>query len=425
MMQGSSIQASRSANTTPTIKTVKDGIAAGKKYTMITVDDLPDDWTVAVPVGVGGGGAWEYVRDRTAAQKLPTIPDASVRAIQALERHIGKKLNALIRFEGAAATLQTFEAAAALNIPVVDACPVGRSVPELQMQLTFVNGLPLAPAAAVTRWGDVIILDKTVDGYRVEDLFRAAAVASGGGVSAVQNVMSGKDAKRSVIKDNVSLAIAEGRAIREAREQGKDPVAALLTISHGVKLFRGTVTKADMKGDRGFTWWDVEIKGTNEYAGHNYKAYLKNENVMTWFDGKPDASAPTSSSSGPETGDTLFGQGLGAYPRMRTSSWSAFRIRRCGAQPKALRFWVHVTSASTSTTNPWKTWSRRGRRCNQANTCQTGSVRAVGLRPRALHGGVAACRSAKTGCADTVEQEMTDLMVGSSIKLVAVRTARA
>jgi DUF917 family protein len=315
MMQGSSIQASRSANTAPTIKTVKDGIAAGKKYTMISLDDLPDDWTVAVPVGVGGGGAWEYVRERTQAQKLPTIPDASVRAIQALEQHIGKKLNALIRFEGATATLQTFQAAAALNIPVVDACPVGRSVPELQMQMTFVNGLPLAPAAAVTRWGDVMILDKTVDGYRVEDLFRAAAVASGGGVSAVQSVMSGKDAKRSVIKDNVSLAIAEGRALREAREQGKDPVDALLVVSHGVKLFRGTVTKADMKGDRGFTWWDVEIKGTNDYAGHTYKAYLKNENVMTWFDGKPDASAPDIIVDlDPKTGDTLFGQGLGAYP---------------------------------------------------------------------------------------------------------------
>jgi DUF917 family protein len=315
MMQGSSIQASRSANTAPTIKTVKDGIAAGKKYTMISLDDLPDDWTVAVPVGVGGGGAWEYVRERTTEQKLPTITNASVRAIEALQKHTGKKFDALVRFEGAAATLQTFEAAAALNLPVVDACPVGRSVPELQMQLTFVNGLPLAPAAAVTRWGDVIILDKAVDGYRVEDLFRAAAVASGGGVSAVQNIMSGKDAKRTLIKDVVSLAIAEGRALREAREQGKDPVDALLKVSNGVKLFRGTVTKADMKGDRGFTWWDVEIKGTNEYAGHTYKLFLKNENLMSWLDGKPDASTPDIIANlDPKTGDTLFGTGLGAYP---------------------------------------------------------------------------------------------------------------
>ena len=315
MMQGSSIQASRSSNTAPMVKTVQDAIAGGTKYTMISLDDLPDDWTVVVPVGVGGGGAWDYVRERTQQQKLPTIPDASVRAIQALSKYTGKKIDALIRFEGAAATLQTFQAAAALHIPVVDACPVGRSVPELQMQLTFVNGLPLAPAAAVTRWGDVIILDKTVDGYRVEDLFRAAAVASGGGVSAVQNMMSGRDAKRTVIKGAVSTAILYGKTLREARAQGQDPVAALLKVSKGLKLFRGTVTKADMKGDRGFTWWDVEIAGTHEYQGHTYKLYLKNENVASWLDGKPDATAPDIIVDlDPKTGDTLFGQGLGAYP---------------------------------------------------------------------------------------------------------------
>ena len=292
MMQGSSIQASRSANTAPTIKAVQDAIAAGKKFTLMSLDDLPDDWTVAVPVAVGGGGAWEYVRERTAKQNLQTISDASVRAIQALETHIGRKFNALIRFEGAAATLQTFQAAAALNLPVVDACPAGRSVPELQMQLTFVNGLPLAPAAAATRWGDVMIVDKAIDGYRVEDLFRAAAVSSGGGVSAVQNVMSGRDAKRSVIKGSVTTAIEWGKALREARASGADPMAALLRASGGMKLFRGTVAKADMKGDRGFTWWDVEIAGTHEYQGHTYKLFLKNENIVAWLDGKPDATAP-------------------------------------------------------------------------------------------------------------------------------------
>lgn len=315
MQQGSSIQASRSSNTSTLVQRVKDAMANGTKFTMMSLDDLPDDWTVAVPVGVGGGGAWEYVRERTAQQKLPTITDASVRAIQALSKHTGKKIDALIRFEGAAATLQTFMAAAALNIPVVDACPVGRSVPELQMQLTFVNGLPLAPAAAVTRWGDVVILDKTVDGYRVEDLFRAVAVSSGGGASAVQNMMSGTDAKRSVIKGAVSTAILYGKTLREARASGADPVAALLKASNGVKLFRGTVVKADHKGDRGFDWWDVELKGTNDFAGHTYKLYLKNENVGAWFDGKPDATAPDLICNlDPKTGDTIFGQGLGAYP---------------------------------------------------------------------------------------------------------------
>jgi DUF917 family protein len=318
MMQGSSIQASRSSNTEPMLKAVLDAFAHGKTFTMVSLRDVGDDWHLAVPVGVGGGGAWEYVRERTTEQKLPTIPDASVRAIQALQTHIGAKFDALIRFEGAAATLQTFQAASALGIPVVDACPVGRSVPELQMQLTFVAGLPLAPAAAVTRWGDVMILDKAVDGYRVEDLFRAAAVASGGGVSAVQNPMSGKDARRAVIDGSVSQAILYGKTLREARAQKRDPVAALLAAAHGFKLFQGVVIEADMKGDRGFTWWDVEITGTKAYAGHRYRLYLKNENIVGWLDGVPDAMSPDLIVNlDPETGDTLFGQGLGAYPMGR------------------------------------------------------------------------------------------------------------
>jgi DUF917 family protein len=127
--------------------------------------------------------------------------------------------------------------------------------------------------------------------------------------------MAGRDAKRSVIKGSVSTAILYGKTLREAREQGKDPVAALVKVSGGMKLFRGTVAMADMRGDRGFTWWDVELKGTNEYEGHTYTLFLKNENNVAWLDGKPDATAPDIIANlDPKTGDTLFGQGLGAYP---------------------------------------------------------------------------------------------------------------
>lgn len=315
MMQGSSIQASRSSNTETMVKTVHDAFAQGKKFTMLSLDDVPDDWTVVVPTAVGGGGAWEYVRDRIQKQNLPTVPDTWARTIEVLSKHTGKKVDALIRFEGAAATLQTFQAASVLNVPVIDACPVGRSVPEIEQQLTYVNGISMTPAAAMSRWGDVMIIDKAADGYRVEDLFRAMAVASGGGVSEVQSMMSGKDAKRSVIKGVVSDAILYGRTLREARAQGKDPVDALVKVSKGYKLFQGIVTKADGKGDRGFTWWDVELKGVNEYQGHTYKLYLKNENIVAWLDGTPDAMIPDLICNlDPKTGDTVFGQGLGAYP---------------------------------------------------------------------------------------------------------------
>ena len=314
MMQGSSIQASRSSNTETLVKRVKEAYAQGRKFTMISLDDLPDEWTVANLVGVGGGGAWEYVTERTKKQNLPLVQNLPARAVQALSKQIGKKIDAVIRFEPAGQTLNTFIAAAELGIPVVDACLAGRAVPELSMQTSFAAGVNTGPGALVTRWGDVVYLNQVIDDYRVEDLARALAVASGGGASMAYNPMPGRQLKKVVIPGDVSTSIAYGRTLREARQRGEEPVAALLTASKGFKLFQGVVTKADMKGDGGFTWWDVELKGSGPYAGHAYKVFVKNENLLGWLDGKPDAMAPDLIINlDPKTGDTIVGPSLGGY----------------------------------------------------------------------------------------------------------------
>jgi DUF917 family protein len=314
MMQGSSIQASRSSNTENMIKRVKEAVAQGRKFTMISLADLPDDWTVANLVGVGGGGAWQYVTERTKKQNLAIVPNTPAKAVEALGKHIGKKIDAVIRFEPAGQTLNTFIAAAELGIPVVDACLAGRAVPELSMQTSFASGVNTGAGALVTRWGDVVYLDKVVDDYRVEDLARALAVASGGGASMAYNPMPGRQLKKVVIPGDVTTSILYGQTLRQARQRGEDPVAALLKAGKGFKLFQGVVTKAEMKGEGGFTWWDVEIKGNGPYAAHAYKVFVKNENLVGWLDGKPDAMAPDLIINlNPKTGDTIVGPSLGGY----------------------------------------------------------------------------------------------------------------
>jgi DUF917 family protein len=313
MMLGSSIQASRGANTAQTVDRIKQAIAQGKKFTMIGVDDLPDDWTTVTVAGVGGGGAWDYVRERTEKQKLPTIQNTSVAATEALSKYLGKKFNAVIRIE-AVQSVGALMLASDLGVPVVDACLSGRARPEIEQQIPWINGIPSTPAALVTRWGDTVILAKAVDDYRSEDLGRAVAVASGGGAQMAMNPMSARDVKRGVIKGALSQAIMFGKTAREAVAQGRDPVAALVSATHGYKLFQGTVSKADMKGDRGFTWWDVELTGTGPYKGHTYKVFVKNENIVAWLDGVPDAMSPdTIDDLDPKTGDAHNGGQLGAY----------------------------------------------------------------------------------------------------------------
>ncbi|MGE3528537.1 MAG: DUF917 family protein, partial [Methyloceanibacter sp.] len=97
MMLGSSIQASRSADTARSVEQMEKALARGKTFTMIDVDDLPSDWTTVTVGRVGGGGAWEYVTERTREQNLPATPNALVLAVEALSKHLGKKFNAVIR----------------------------------------------------------------------------------------------------------------------------------------------------------------------------------------------------------------------------------------------------------------------------------------------------------------------------------------
>lgn len=314
MLFGSSVQASRSSNTPQTVQRIKAALAQGKKFTMVSVDDMPDDWITITSGGAGGGGAWQYVLDRTKQQNLQTVQNGTTLAAQALAKHLGKTFNAVIRTEGDGATAAGLMLAADLGVPIVDACLSGRARPEVQQQIPFVMGIPAAPSAYVTRWGDVIFLDKAVDDYRVEDIARAVAVSSGGGSGGVMNAMSGTDVKRGVIKGALTQAIEIGRAAREATAQNADPVAAILKVVHGYKLFHGTVSRSETRGDRGFTWSDVVLNGLGGDAGHTYKIFVKNENIVTWRDDKPDAMSPDFIQNlDPRTGDAHLGPTLGAY----------------------------------------------------------------------------------------------------------------
>src|SRR5207247_947161 len=151
MMLGSSIQASRSSNTPQTVQRVKEALAHGRKFTMVSVDDLPDDWTTITPGGAGGGGAWQYVIDRTKQQNLPTDPNGTLRAVQVLSKHLGKSFNAVVRTEGDGATMNGLALAADLGVRIVDACLSGRARPEVQQQIPYLVGIPAAPSAYVTR----------------------------------------------------------------------------------------------------------------------------------------------------------------------------------------------------------------------------------------------------------------------------------
>jgi len=294
MMVGTSILCTRGGDTEGMITRIKAALAEGKHFRLIALQDVPDDWTAFTMFGVGGGGAWDYVTKRMEGQgfgrgrQQPSAPTAA----DVLSQYLGKTFNATFEAEAGGATAGALTTAERMNIPLVDGCPSGRCLPEVQMSTFYLNGITRAPLAGVTRYGDVLILPKVYDDFRVEDLTRGIAVGSGGGVTVATNAVSGRVLKANLIPGFLSKAIRLGRAAREATAAGRDPVQAVIEAGGGFLLFRGTVTKSDSRGEQGFGWTDAYLTGTGAFAGSTYRIFNKNENMVSWRDGKLDAAAP-------------------------------------------------------------------------------------------------------------------------------------
>ena len=59
-------------------------------------------------------------------------------------------------------TAEALHIAAMLNLPIVDADPAGRAVPELQHSTYFLEGMPIYPLSVATNFGEPIIFEKSL-----------------------------------------------------------------------------------------------------------------------------------------------------------------------------------------------------------------------------------------------------------------------
>jgi len=318
MLRGSCIQSTRSCDANPSINLIKEAIKSGKKFKMISVDDFPNDGIVVAVQGIGGGGPWQHVIDRTKSQGLEVLPDSERNnmVVDLISDYLGKEVTAIIRSEAAEATATALLIAAERNIPILDAGITGRAVPEVQQSIPWISGIASIPTAIVSPWGDEIIIKHAIDEYRVEDISRAIAVASGGDAVITMTPMNGDQIKYAALKNNLSDAIKYGKVTREAVESDKDPIDALVSASSGFLLFNGLVIKSDENGDRGFNWIDIELSGTGDFSGSTYKIFVKNENIIGWLDDELDVMSPDYIYNlDPNTGQSIISNaGIGSYP---------------------------------------------------------------------------------------------------------------
>ena len=256
----------------------------GKFATLIDPCELADDALVAV---VSTMGAPLVGKER--------IPDAyhALRPVRTIEEFLGRRFDAVMSMEiGGGNGVHPTMVAALTSYPVVDADGMGRAYPELQMTSFAVAGLSCTPFALSDIRENDILFTKAVDSLWVERMARGLTSEVGSTATICMAPRTGAEIKEHGILHTTTQAIDLGHAVLEARRQHLDPVAAIISVGHGLKLFTGKVVDVDRHATEGFLRGHARIEGLSGDAGSEFTVHFQNEFSVGYKDDKTAVMTP-------------------------------------------------------------------------------------------------------------------------------------
>ena len=269
-------------------------LEAGLTFHLMAAEEMGDEEYAAAPYGLGStapAGSEQLQR----YAHLPRITEEPTTvAFRLLEQHVGKKLVAVIAGEiGPGNTALSLSAAAHLVIASLDADTVGRATPEINQNSILVAGIPIVPAAAVSRFGDEMILQKVAHPSRQEEILRSISMVSQG-IGVADSPIPGRTAKRPgvLVLGSISHAGKLGQAYREAIAAHQDPIQAVVEAGQGYRLFHGRIADFPWKDEAGFLVGEVTLSGTGAYRGSRYRIWYKNEHIISWLDDQVSVTPP-------------------------------------------------------------------------------------------------------------------------------------
>lgn len=244
-------------------------LAAGARPVVVDLDEVSDEARV---VSVGGMGSPTIAIERIPQGEEP------LRAMRALERHLGYEFTHVVPGEiGGSNSVRPIVVAAQTGLPVVDADAMGRAFPELQMDTFTIYGVRPTPAAIADPRGHVAIFDEIADAATLERYARAVTIQMGGASGYAFPAMSGAELKRTAVRGTLSLVRDVGDAVLAARAGRGDPVAAMIEVCGGQRLFAGKIVDVERRLVGGFTRGKLRLAGTDGDDGTALTIDLQNE----------------------------------------------------------------------------------------------------------------------------------------------------
>jgi DUF917 family protein len=284
----------------PRAKTLIDDIEErGLKVRLADPWEVPDDELLCTASFQGGGGIPSDIRDwlspyKDQLEKAKPV-DMLRKAVSELSSYIGEEFYSFLCI-----CTSPFQCSFPMYLsaledkPYIDGDTCGRARPGVYISLPNVAGISLTPLVLVTPLGETLILKERADDLpRTGDLVKGIHFLSGASFTAVaSSPTTMKDYRGGMVMNQFSRCIEIGGAIRKARETGTDPVKAFMKTAKATRIFEGVVKAAKREARIGYTWGTWNIEGIRDFAGHDLKIWWKNENLISWIDGKPYVTCP-------------------------------------------------------------------------------------------------------------------------------------
>lgn len=249
-------------------------LEAGHAVTIIPPEALADDALVAVCAGIGA----PTVGIEKIEQGMETVW-----ALRGLEREVGRPATAVVSAEiGGGNSIEPMVVGALTGLPVVDADGMGRAFPEVQMTTFFIYGVSPAPAVLCDEKGNQVVIRHAKDAVTVERFARVVTIQMGGAAGMALAPMSGLQLRQTGVPYTLRLSCRLGRAVRQARREHADPIAAIAGITGAVTLARGKIVDVQRETVAGFARGAIWVEGLQADRGRTVRVQFQNENLIAW-----------------------------------------------------------------------------------------------------------------------------------------------
>ena len=260
-----------------------NAIAQHGPVRLITIDELGES-DVIVSTGMIGAPT-------VMIEKIPNGQE-SVQACRKMEKMLGRSITAVYPIEaGGINSLLPIATAATLGLPIVDVDGMGRAFPEFQMTTFHLDGITGSPFIVVDDKFNSGIVEAN-DAVWTERIARSVCARVGGAAIFAAYPISARIARQSGILGIISFEQRVGEMVQGCQRTGDNPIAALLKLLDGRKLFSGKVTEVDRRTEGGFSRGVARLDGLGAQKGERYDVSFQNEFLLAQNNGRPLCMTP-------------------------------------------------------------------------------------------------------------------------------------